>query len=170
MNEPLVCEAWDRRARGAMLALGVKTWDDLSRLSDFQLLTVKGVGRDTLAYINRKLRERGVGRAPSGAGALGVVLPEYQPTRGVYFVVADGFVKIGHSKDIRHRFGAIAQMNPHPCELVAVIGTQSEHESRDVERSLHGRFKDQRHRLEWFHYTPEIEAYVCSLNRQRAAA
>lgn len=84
--------------------------------------------------------------------------------RGVYFVESDGFVKIGHAKDIRQRFGSIAQMNPHRCQLVGVIRTETAQESYKIERDLHERFADQRHRLEWFHYTPAIEAYIARLS------
>jgi hypothetical protein len=88
---------------------------------------------------------------------------ESSPVRGVYFVCCQGFVKIGHAKDIRKRISGIAQMNPHRVWLRAYINTDSEAESRRLEAELHERFKDDRYRLEWFHYTDRIRSFVDGL-------
>lgn len=164
-DDPIVCEAWDRRAAGAINALGVKTWGELSSLSPANLLKIKGLGRGTLNYIQERMRERGVIFTATRCLDNGLTVASVS-VQGVYFVECDGFIKIGFAKNIRDRFGSIAQMNPHRCDLVAVIRTNGESESRQLERELHTRFAEHRHRLEWFHYAPEIQAYVATLNRR----
>lgn len=90
----------------------------------------------------------------------GVLQFDTKPIRGVYFVRCDNFVKIGHAKDIRKRIADIAQMNPHRVWLLAYVPTECETESRYLEGTLHDRFRDDRYRLEWFHYTERIRAFV----------
>jgi hypothetical protein len=166
-NDAIVCEAWDRRASAAIRVLGVNTWSELSEFNESELLKVGGLGRKTLAFIKDRMRERGVEFAGGRRVVFGPRLVPNEPVQGVYFVRAGEFVKIGFAKDVRHRYGFISQMCPHPCELIAVIPTKNENQSRDIERSLHARFKDYRHKLEWFRYTPEIESYAYEASRPR---
>jgi hypothetical protein len=164
----MICHhAWDKRASAALVALGVTTWEELSALSEWQILTTKGVGLKTLRYIQGQMRERGLTlRATKRSIPEQLRIGRTEAVRCVYFIACDGFVKIGHTKDIRKRFQGISLANPRPCELLAIVRTSDEQESRHIEKSLHARFAVHRHRLEWFRHTPDIHAYIGTVNGQ----
>lgn len=76
---------------------------------------------------------------------------------GVYFLLADRFVKIGMSTDIRKRVRGLQLSIPTPGDLVHVILTD---EPMRLERELHERFRADRTHGEWFRLSPEIVDFL----------
>jgi len=76
----------------------------------------------------------------------------------VYFLRCGEFVKIGCAASVAERVRAIATMNPHPLELLAIVKG-----GRDEEKALHRRFAHLRHRDEWFRYEGDLADYIREL-------
>ena len=82
--------------------------------------------------------------------------PAQRYTRAhVYFFQQGDFVKIGWSNKWRQRLLTLQRATPHEITPVAVYRG-----GLTMERSLHVKFAAHRARLEWFHYSDEIRAYV----------
>jgi len=84
-------------------------------------------------------------------------LPEYCFGTGTYFVKCGEFVKIGRTADIETRMQTLKTANPLDLELLKFT------HFKDIERESHKRFKHLKHRDEWYHLTPELEAYIAVL-------
>lgn len=93
----------------------------------------------------------------------GPLLHRTGPVCGVYFVTCEGFIKIGHAKNIRKRLEAIAGLNPHRVWLRGFIETTTQDEAKTIERDLHARFQRDHYRLEWFHFTDHIKRFIETL-------
>jgi excisionase family DNA binding protein len=72
-------------------------------------------------------------------------------TRGVYFLQAGLFIKIGMSNCVLRRATRISQSTPITLVPLGFIRTDTRAAARLLERQLHTRFADLRHRCEWFH-------------------
>lgn len=80
----------------------------------------------------------------------------------VYFarpVGANGPVKIGCSVYPEHRVKQFALWSPIDLEIAATIPG-----NEIVEARFHRMFLDSHFRLEWFHWTPELEAAITAIN------
>lgn len=80
----------------------------------------------------------------------------------VYFVRPVGMkgpVKIGCSVYPRHRLSQIVAWSPFDLELVAVIDGDELLEAR-----FHRKFIESHNRLEWFDWTPELEAAIDAIH------
>lgn len=78
----------------------------------------------------------------------------------VYFIRCQDFVKIGYATDVRRRLAAIQISSPYEVTLLAECKGGSR-----LECELHKRFAAHRVRGEWFHLTPDIQAYIDEVNR-----
>ena len=81
------------------------------------------------------------------------------PRECVYFVRSGRYVKIGHSSlDRKHeRISELQIGNPEPLDYLGAIRCW---EAEPVERWLHYVLGDHRVRGEWFHFIPELAAYI----------
>lgn len=80
----------------------------------------------------------------------------------IYFIHAAeiGRVKIGYAK---YPWARLSKMQSDcPCELVLLAFIEGD---KIVERSLHQRFADYRHRGEWFTYDGELRAHIETLEQ-----
>lgn len=73
----------------------------------------------------------------------------------IYFIECQGAVKIGFSKNPRHRLVKLATDSPFPCSLMGVVEGCIK-----VERALHIKFSEFRIRGEWFKFTREIDIFI----------
>jgi predicted GIY-YIG superfamily endonuclease len=62
----------------------------------------------------------------------------------------DGFIKIGVAKNIAKRLENLQIGCPYPLKLIASIRCESVKHAYSMESNLHGLFKKQRIRGEWF--------------------
>lgn len=76
----------------------------------------------------------------------------------VYFVEAEGRIKIGWSKRVATRMAALQTGNATPIRLLGTIPG-----ARSVERRLHDRFAHLRLSGEWFNGAPELREYVAAV-------
>ena len=72
-----------------------------------------------------------------------------------YVIRSGPFVKIGIAHDVERRFRDIMTANPHDLECLVVMAG-----GRALERSLHLRFAEYRHRDEWFRIEGELAAWI----------
>lgn len=78
----------------------------------------------------------------------------------VYFLLCDGFCKIGFATCVSIRHAAIQASNPNEVIVAGhVYGTLQD------ERALHKRFADLRGRGEWFRYEGALRDYVEGLSK-----
>jgi hypothetical protein len=75
--------------------------------------------------------------------------------RAVYFLKSKGFIKIGHTANIKKRIGSLQGFNPSGLELLGWVP-----EDRFSEKQLHDKFKKYKHHLEWFTISPEILEFI----------
>lgn len=77
----------------------------------------------------------------------------------IYFVQAETlrFIKIGRALDLGDRMKTLQVGCPDRLILLGVIPTD---EPRTVEKRLHYRFRDLRHRGEWFSESDELLAHI----------
>lgn len=73
----------------------------------------------------------------------------------VYFLLADGVVKIGYSKDVKKRVIGMKTAFHGNAEILYVVRG-----GRSLERYLHERFAAQRLGGEWFRYRPAIANFL----------
>ena len=78
----------------------------------------------------------------------------------VYFILSGRFVKIGTSRDLRHRLGVVRVAAPEQARLIGVIEGGA-----DVEKKIHEKLKHLRHRREWYYFHEDV---VRTLNWKRA--
>lgn len=81
---------------------------------------------------------------------------------GVYFILCDGFVKIGYAQDVRLRLRALCVSNPKPLQPLGFIECGSSKEAKSIECSLHQRFDAIRERHEWFRAERDLLAWIKS--------
>lgn len=77
----------------------------------------------------------------------------------VYVIRCNEFVKIGKAADTTKRIATLQASNPYPLEVVAIITHGNGH---PLERELHSRFAEFRHRGEWFRFEGDLEAWISS--------
>jgi hypothetical protein len=78
-------------------------------------------------------------------------------TGHIYFLRHGEFVKIGFSTDYQSRCASIAANSPEATEIIAAHpGTYAD------EARFHRLLKSHHHRLEWYRWTPEVEALAIS--------
>jgi len=75
----------------------------------------------------------------------------------IYILRAGHYYKIGRTKDIRQRFGALSAIPPFPTEIVHVFKSVCMHQD---EAELHEQFSDKRCAGEWFALTPDDVTYL----------
>jgi hypothetical protein len=78
---------------------------------------------------------------------------------GVYFVLFQGFVKIGIPTDIKNRLKSVHSSHPLPLTLLGVIPLPPKMH-RAKERSIHDQFAHLRQQGEWFRAEPELLQYI----------
>ena len=78
----------------------------------------------------------------------------------VYFIKSTSYVKIGYSQLVRDRLMNIQASNPHKCSLIKLIECESKREAIEMERTLHVRFDNCKHRGEWFKLKGELKEYI----------
>src|SRR5436190_10066712 len=77
----------------------------------------------------------------------------------VYFIASDrGSIKIGWSSDVAKRFRTLETGSPDALTLLGFIPGD-----RAREKELHGQWKDQRVRLEWYRDTKELREFIAQL-------
>ena len=82
----------------------------------------------------------------------------------VYFVMSDGFIKIGVSAQLRLRLADLQTGNPRPLEVLHTLeGTE------ETEHILHERFSAHRIQGEWFYPVPELLTLIRESQKSRAA-
>ncbi len=78
----------------------------------------------------------------------------------VYFVktvvVYPAAVKIGKAKNIKDRLSNLQIGCPYDLELVGSIACRDDKQASKLEKTLHGQFKDDHIRGEWFLYSSRI--------------
>ncbi len=94
---------------------------------------------------------RGVSAETSFAGTAAKIASR---VGGVYFVEAEGKIKIGHSVDVGERLRAIRTSHPHATLLGTIPGSEPE------ERELHDRFAPERVAGEWFSPSEALRAFI----------
>ena len=67
----------------------------------------------------------------------------------------EGPVKIGYTKDLRSRIGAIKTGYPHPMDFIEHMEMPPKEDGLSIERAMHSALKDHRLRGEWFDITGE---------------
>jgi hypothetical protein len=72
-----------------------------------------------------------------------------------YLIRCGDFVKIGITSDIEGRLRALESCNPHTLTVIALLRG-----GRALERALHKRFAEQRHRDEWFREEGELADWI----------
>lgn len=78
----------------------------------------------------------------------------------VYFLLCEGFVKIGYGYDPLRRLYAAQTLNPFPVTLAATaLGGEQE------ERVLHRAFKELHVRAEWFRLATPLDAVIDTLQQ-----
>jgi hypothetical protein len=81
----------------------------------------------------------------------------------VYFVLSGDYVKIGVSEHVRRRVqNAAMAWNPHAVKVLGWIHEPDCEAAQILERRLHQQFARIRHRLEWFHATDELLAFIAA--------
>jgi hypothetical protein len=80
--------------------------------------------------------------------------------RYVYIVqgVKTGLVKIGHTANIKHRFGQLQAGSPDTLRLLKVLGPIRD--AHRIEQALHQAFAEQRKHGEWFVPSPTLRFTV----------
>ena len=73
----------------------------------------------------------------------------------IYFVRAGEFVKIGQSRNWKDRIATIQTGSPYTVVPLLVL---KDHPY--LERKLHNRFRNDRFRAEWFHFSPAIREFI----------
>jgi len=86
----------------------------------------------------------------------------------VYFLKADGYIKVGSSMDPISRLrtirsGTDSSWAPEDLDRSSIECIGYVFGSRMFERELHGRFAEHRVNGEWFHATPDIESHLHEL-------
>lgn len=72
-----------------------------------------------------------------------------------YVIRCGAFVKIGATSDVRSRLRQLEAVNPFELTVVAVLAG-----GQTVERKLHKRFCDLRHRDEWFREEGDLAEWI----------
>lgn len=75
--------------------------------------------------------------------------------RHVYFIQCGDFIKIGTAIDVGARIRSIRASNPHPIEVLRVIPADDA-----LEKDLHKRFAQSRHRGEWFKPSQDLADFI----------
>jgi len=76
---------------------------------------------------------------------------------GTYFIKCGDFVKIGRTYNLPGRLQTMRTANPLDLKLLKFT------HFKDIERAAHKKFNHLKHRDEWYHLTPELEAYISTL-------
>lgn len=73
----------------------------------------------------------------------------------IYFIEANGMVKIGYSSNPKRRLQMLATGCPFKCTLIGVMKGLLEDE-----KEVHARFSHLRERGEWFKFSPEVNSFI----------
>jgi hypothetical protein len=73
----------------------------------------------------------------------------------VYFIDCDRYTKIGHAQNVDQRMAGIETANPFPLVLWAVVPGDFK-----LEREIHTKLAERRHRREWFILTEDDKAAI----------
>jgi hypothetical protein len=76
----------------------------------------------------------------------------------VYFIRSGPFIKIGTTRNLRHRLNNIQTSHPTPLSLAGSVAGDAR-----LERELHRRFAPLRVNGEWFREVDELAVYVANL-------
>ncbi len=76
----------------------------------------------------------------------------------IYFVRCENFVKIGYSENPRYRPLTFRTGNPFDCSLIGIVEG-----GLDDEKRIHQQFRDDHHRDEWFHLTPNVGERISAI-------
>lgn len=148
------------------------TWADVEQgLTEAQLLSYPGIGRDALRWLRYEIAcRRGAVRWTATGNTtvplwaklpLADMAPDHS---GVYFIQCGPFVKIGCARSIRRRFQSLQQNIPFRLTLVGVVEAPIER-LLEVERSYHARFASAHQVAEWFRLEGELDTFCLELAR-----
>lgn len=143
-------------ARNALANAGITALGQLTALTRLEVLRIKGLGRTGLVSIVRALEAQGLSLQADAVGE------GWSGVCGVYFIQCGAFVKIGQGGNLRKRIKYIETHTPYEVRLLGVVPCFRD-QCRREELALHLRFQHLHHRLEWFHLTPEITAFIDTL-------
>jgi hypothetical protein len=87
------------------------------------------------------------------------------PKTFVYFVRCGDFVKIGSSQWPEYRMKFLQVASPLPMTMIAKFPGYLGHEL-----NAHRQVKQHRHRGEWFHWHPDVEALIAKFRLASEAA
>jgi hypothetical protein len=80
--------------------------------------------------------------------------------KGVVYLLGCGdYYKIGYSKNIQSRLSSIRTSNPFQVDLLATYECTDGRYS-DLEKLLHEKFKDSKHKLEWFNKDFSVDDFL----------
>lgn len=151
----------------ALAAKNVVTWADAERVTDWELLSVNGVGRTQINWLRKEteLRKRAVcdwaERMPAHVKGR---LPRLPNQSGVYFIQCGSFVKIGLANNVRKRYAGLQQTIPFRLELLGVAERGADRTTlRTAEKAFHIRFKSARQVGEWFRREGDLDVFCLSL-------
>lgn len=77
----------------------------------------------------------------------------------VYLLGCGDYYKIGYSKNMQSRLSSIRTSNPFEVELLATFEC-TDGRYLDLEKLLHEKFKDSKHKLEWFNKDFTVEDFL----------
>lgn len=80
-------------------------------------------------------------------------------TGGVYLLGCGDYYKIGYSKNIQSRVSSIRTSNPFQVDLLATYECK-DGRYLNLEKRLHEKFKDSKHKLEWFKKDFTVEDFL----------
>ncbi len=84
----------------------------------------------------------------------------------VYIIRCEQFIKIGKSTKAAGRLANLQTANPFPLETIAILDTG---DGSQLERDLHKRFAQYRHRGEWFKCAGRLATWIRRGCQTRAA-
>lgn len=103
----------------------------------------------------------------TGRRIVKITSPERTP--GVYFVSADGLVKVGRVarvERIQKRIEAIQTGCPHPLKLRLLVPGWGQSEERAIQKL----FRECHHRGEWFRETGRLSEFLAAVRRNHDEA
>ena len=152
-------DLWPARLAHALNAEGVRTWNDLAACSRATLLAHKGVSGKTLAWLEARLAERDLAFSGSGWQVASLAPAPIAPY-SVYFAQCEGFIKIGHAKNVKRRLKDIETLLPFTLTVLHAVPCASKAEAVQYEAELHAQFALLRHRGEWFAHEGRLRDYL----------
>lgn len=84
-------------------------------------------------------------------------IPGEQDPCDVYVIKCGTHIKIGKAKNTSKRIASLQAANPDEIEVIAIL---TEGDGHKLERQLHKRFAEHRHRGEWFKFNGSLATWV----------